>query len=107
MIHHEVQVSILRMFENENAVVGDDPYDAIMTLVWLDKHTVYAKGLHGKLSRKLAFELVRKLISMGVNVVKAHRAEGHSLPGAVLIAENEYELDLHALAVRLRLGAAA
>lgn len=106
MIHHEVQVSILRMFADDDAVVGEDPYDAIMTLVWLDEHTVYAKGLHGKLTRRVASELARKLIAMGVKVVKAHRAEGHSLPGAVCVGENEYELDLQALAARLKLDRA-
>ncbi len=102
MITHEVQVSTLRFFENDNASVGQDPYDAVATLIWIDEQTVWMKAFHGKLSRKLLRDLLRLLINLNVKTLRAQRAEGHTIPGAIDLGDGLYELDVGRLAARVK-----
>lgn len=77
-------------------------YDAICTIVWETQKTIWIKGLHGTLSRKLLRELVKFFIDNSITTVKAHRAGGHSIPFMAKI-DDHMELSVDDVASKLRL----
>ena len=101
MIRHELTSSTLRFYEVES----DNPfqqYDAICTLIWEAKDIIWIKGLHGILSRKLLRELVKFFVDNSIITVKAHRADGHSIPFMSKI-DDHMELSVSDVKTKLRL----
>jgi hypothetical protein len=97
MIRHELQISQIRFYNIES----DDPFfpfDAICSLVWETKDTVWVKGFHGKLSRQTLREFLQFLIDNDIKTVKAFRSVQKTLPGIIFRKDNFTELSVDDLA---------
>ena len=102
MIRHERVCSLLRMF-NADAPHPFEPYDAIVTVLWeADPHTIWLQGFHGKVGPRIIWQLHAWLVAAGITTVKAHRADGHLLPGGVLGADGVTTIDIAAITRRRR-----
>lgn len=97
MIRHDSLISTVRFYDTET----DDPfypYVAICTIVWESPDVIWVKGLHGDLSRKLLREFLKFLVDSKIKTVKAHRANGKTLP-FIVFRDNEYtEISVESLA---------
>jgi hypothetical protein len=94
MIRHAVTLSELRFFDaDEPAPMA--PFDACCLVMWESERVVWLRMMHGRMSRKLIRQLVAWMADHGVELVCAHRAQGHVLP---LARQRE---DGHGLEVRV------
>lgn len=93
MIRHEPLTAALRFYERDSDL-PTPPYDAICTVVWETRNTIWIRGLHGEMSRKLLRELLEWFIDNGVCTVRAHRDSAHSLPFARTQDDGSFAIDV-------------
>lgn len=99
-IRHEPTTSTLRFYGR----ASDDPtpqYDAVCTVVWETPRTVWIRGLHGTLTRRLLRELLAWLVDNHILLVKAHRDSARVLPLGVVQVDGHTEIDVAKLAARV------
>ena len=86
---------------NSDAPGPYEPYDAIATVLWeADPHTIWLQGFHGKVGLRILWQLHAWFVEQGITTVKAHRADGHVLPGGVLGPDGGAPVDVAALGRR-------
>lgn len=72
-------VSHIRFYEEEN-VEDYTPYTAICSVLHESPDTIWIKGFHGNVSRKLYKELATWIVDNNIKLIKANRAESRNIP---------------------------
>ena len=99
VVRHTLVASELRLFESDDPG-PTDPFDACCNLVWQSPTVVWVRMLHGRMTLRLAQQLLDFVVAHGVKTLRATRAEGRILPGGKLLKDGTFEIDVQALAAR-------
>lgn len=87
MIRHEYNTTTIRFYATES----DDPfetYTGICTVVWESPVVIWDKGMCGTITRANLREFLKFCTDNNIEVVKAHRASGRTLPFMVHVGDH-------------------
>lgn len=99
MLRHELTMSILRFYEEDNPTDFAD-YCAVCNVVWETEEVIWLKGFHGNMTRKNFRELLNWLQVNEIKRVKAYRSPNHVLPLAKQTADGYFEIKVDDLVKR-------
>lgn len=98
MIYATNRVTELRFCADHPPGAAMPPYYLSCNLIWESPTVVWVTMMTGAFKRHCIRELEDWLRERGVTLVKAHRVQGHVLPGFRSVAEH-YERPIHARSV--------
>ena len=106
MIRHEplpegASISLLRMYTKTSSDPFE-PFDVVRTAIWERPDAVWIAGMRGIVTRALLLDLLDFLISEGVQIIKAKRADSRSLPMGTVMPDGHTEIRVSDLVNRFR-----
>ena len=99
VVRHTPVISELRLFESD-APGHMAPFDACCSVVWETPTVAWVRMLHGRLTLRMAQQLLDFFVERGVKTLRATRADGRILPGGKARDDGTFEIDVQALAAR-------